>query len=72
MGFKIHDELLPTLCTGCSPRIFDVEKGEHPVQFLIDHLVYDLYDPIQTWLEELLPGFPKPKDYAAPSYDSWK
>ena len=52
-------------------RTFDVDDGQHPVQMVLDQLTEPLYDPIQTWLEELVPGFPCPKDYILPVTWQW-
>lgn len=50
-----------------SPRSnFEIEKGEHPVKSLVEHLKPAIYDAIQTWLKELLPNFPDPEQFKYP------
>ena len=55
------------------PRLFDVDGGQHPVQMLLDDLVPSMYEPIQTWLEEILPATPHPQNfvYPAPQHRLW-
>ncbi|CAK9074968.1 Uncharacterized protein SCF082_LOCUS36423 [Durusdinium trenchii] len=48
-------------------KTFDVDVGDHPVQMLLDKFKAPLYEPIQTWLEQLMPNFPNPKDYKFPA-----
>lgn len=47
-------------------RSFDVGKDEHPARQLLEELGPGLYDPIQTWLSDLEPTFPDPKNYNVP------
>ena len=41
-------------------------KDEHPARQLLEELGPGLYDPIQTWLSDLEPTFPDPKNYNVP------
>lgn len=54
------------VCGFPNARTFDVDVGDHPVQMLLDKFKAPLYEPIQTWLEQLMPNFPNPKDYKFP------
>lgn len=48
------------------PRNLEVGDGQHPVNTLLTEWVDELSDPIQTWLEEIMPGYPSPEKYNFP------
>lgn len=49
-------------------RTFDVDSGNHPCQFILDTLEPTIYEAVQTWLGEIMPGFPTPGDFKFPNY----
>ena len=58
-------------CIHPGVRAFDVDGGDHPVQMLLDKFNGGLYEPVQTWLEGIMPDFPHPKDYKFPVSHSY-
>lgn len=49
-----------------TPRSFDIDCDQHPVKFVLQNLSDSLLPAIQTWLVEMMPGFPEPQRFAMP------